>query len=103
MNDKKKRQRFPKPKVIGEIPMIKIGNEVYGFEVAELSKEEQEYLKKRGGKKVNEVEKLVELIKEAWFSGDINPDDKFGDFLKRASQAILAAGYLPVQEYKLGD
>ena len=42
---KKNKQKFPKPEVIGEIPMVKIGGEVWGFEVSVLSKEEQKSIK----------------------------------------------------------
>jgi len=43
-----KKQKFPKPEVIGAIPMVEIGGEVWGFEVSVLSKEEQEALKQEG-------------------------------------------------------
>jgi len=42
---KKNKQKFPKPEVIGEIPMVVIDGETWGFEVSVLSKEEQESLK----------------------------------------------------------
>jgi len=42
---KHNKRRFPKPEVIGEIPMVKIGGEVWGFEVSVLSKEEQKSIK----------------------------------------------------------
>lgn len=41
------KNKFPKPKVITEIPMVVIDGEVYGLEVSELSQEEQDYLKKQ--------------------------------------------------------
>lgn len=49
-NKKTSKGKFPKPKVIAEIPMVVINGEVWGLEVSELSKEEQESLKQQGGK-----------------------------------------------------
>ena len=46
---RKNKQKFPKPEVIGEIPMVVIGGEVWGFEVSVLSKEEREAIKQEKG------------------------------------------------------
>jgi hypothetical protein len=41
-----KKKKYPKPQVIAEMPIYKIGNDVYGFEISVLSEEEQADLKK---------------------------------------------------------
>ena len=45
-NKKGKQQKFPKPQVIGEIPIVRIDGEVWGLVVSIMSKEEQEFLEK---------------------------------------------------------
>ncbi len=45
------KKKYPKPTVIAEIPMYKIGDDVYGLEVSILSEEEQADLKKENAKK----------------------------------------------------
>ena len=42
-----KNKKYPKPQVIGFMPMVSDGNEIWGFEISELSKEEQHDLKKK--------------------------------------------------------
>ena len=49
MKDKK----YPKPKVIAEIPMVVIDGETWGLEVSELSEEEQADLKRETQSKSN--------------------------------------------------
>jgi hypothetical protein len=46
-----KEKKYPKPKKIMDIPMVIISGEVWGFEVSELSQEEQNDLKKHELKK----------------------------------------------------
>ena len=48
-----KSKKYPKPQVIGFMPMVKDGKDIWGFEISELSEEEQTDLKKdnkQGGK-----------------------------------------------------
>ena len=40
------KKKYPKPRKIMDIPMVVIDGEVWGFEVSELSPEEQSDLKK---------------------------------------------------------
>ena len=44
---KNKKRKFPKPKVIFEIPIVEIDGETWGIEVSKLSEEETIYLKKK--------------------------------------------------------
>jgi hypothetical protein len=41
-----KAKKYPKPQVIGFMPMVQDGNEIWGIEISELSEEEQADLKK---------------------------------------------------------
>jgi len=40
------KKKYPKPKVIGFMPMVQDGNEIWGIEISELSEEEKTDLKK---------------------------------------------------------
>ena len=41
-----KKKKYPKPQVIGFLPMVQDGNEIWGIEISQLSDEEQADLKK---------------------------------------------------------
>lgn len=45
-------------------------------------------------------EKLREIILQAWNDGNMDLEDKFGDFLSRAARAIKKAGYKSPEEVK---
>ena len=55
------KKKYPKPTVIGYIPCYKIGDDVYGFEISELSEEEQADLKKEREKQEGKDESTLSL------------------------------------------
>jgi len=63
------KKKYPKPTVIGEIPLIEIDGEVYGIEVSVLSDEEQ---KEEVANLADKVKSLAERLQDT--TGAISDD-----------------------------